>query len=701
MGGPTSRRDALDAILSDPAAQYRLLVEESSDVLTIHDPDGRMRWISPSIERMVGWTPEERMSGLVALVHPDDQPALDEVNRRLIAGADSGSARIRLLHKDGRHIWVTASARAWRDADGEIIALVIVTHDIDAMVRAEEERRDVEKLYRLIAENANDVVLETVDGTIRWVSPSVTPVLGWKPDQLVGRPAWEYMHPDDVRPVQADAERVHAGLAISGRARALAADGSYRWFARTQRPVHAADGTVLSHVTGLRDIHDQVLAEQALQDSEAHFRMVAESATHFSVQVDAHGVVLWASPSVRTVLGWEPEDIVGTVGTDYLHPEQLSLATPAKDRLRGGQVLAGRARFRRADGSYVWVSQVVTPLFDDAGAYVGSVSGFQDAEAEVHAEQALAASEERFRQMMAAAPAGMAVAGLDRRLVVVNPALCRMLERDEEWLLQHTTLDVLHPEDLDTVIALRARLDAGETVDPCEVRVLTGSGGVVWVQLGTALLRGDEGEPSGVLVQLVDVSEMRANRERLRELAEHDSLTGVLNRAPLEASLTEIIGPGSVSDRPTAVLYVDVDGLREVNNTLGHGAGDLLLTTIVERVRSQLRADDLLSRVGGDEFVIVLPSVGSVGDAQLVAAKLHDAVREPVKVRDSWVTPTISIGIALSGGGRSAAQLVDAADQSLLRAKRDGKNRTATEQDADDAGEHGHRAADDEVDGTG
>ncbi|MFN8149211.1 MAG: PAS domain S-box protein [Candidatus Nanopelagicales bacterium] len=589
---------------------------------------------------------------------------------------------MRLLHMDGRHVWVMSSARAWRDDDREIVALIVVTHDVDAVVRAEQDRRDVEKLYRLIAENVNDVVLETVEGVIRWVSPSVTPVLGWKPDQLVGKPAWEFMHPDDVRPVQADAERVHAGLSASGRARALAADGSYRWFARTQRPVHGRDGTVTSHVTGLRDVHEQVLAELALRESEEHYRLLAESATHFTVRVDAQGVVSWASPSVHAVLGWSPEELVGTRGTDYLHPDQHELAPPARTHLREGRILAGKARFRRVDGSYLWVSQVVTPLFDDDGAYVGSISGFQDVEAQVRAEQALVASEERFRRVLASAPSGMAVASLDRRLVMVNGALCRLLDRDEEWLLAHTTLDVLHPDEVESVLALRARLDAGEVPEPSEVRVVTGSGRTVWVQLGAALLRDEEGAPSGIVLQLIDVTETRDAREALREMAEHDPLTGVLNRAPLEEGLSRLVSPGSVGDRAAAVLYVDVDGLREVNNTLGHAAGDLLLTTIVERIRSQLRADDLLSRVGGDEFVVVLPSVGSAADAKNVAEKLHDAVRPPITISGAVVLPTISIGIALSGQDRTARQIVDAADQALLQAKRDGKNRTAAEPDA-------------------
>jgi diguanylate cyclase (GGDEF)-like protein/PAS domain S-box-containing protein len=433
MGGPTPRRGALDEILADPTEQYRLLIEESSDVLAIHDPDGRLRWLSPSIERMVGWTAEERMSATTSLVHPDDQSAIDDVHRRLRAGEDSGSARVRLLHKDGRHVWVTSSARAWRDDAGAIVALVVVTHDIDEVVRADQERRETETLYRLIAENANDVVLETVDGVIRWVSPSVLPVLGWKPEQLLGRPAWDYLHPDDVRTVQADSERVHAGTSVAGRARGLAADGSYRWFARTHRPLRGLDGTVVSHVTGLRDVHEQVLAELALRESEEHYR----------------------------------------------------------------------------------------------------------------------------------------------------------------------------------------------------------------------------------------------------RLAEHDRLTGVLQRGPLLADLEVRLSHPGRGSRPPAVLYIDVDGLREVNNTFGHGAGDELLRTVADRLRETLRADDLLARVGGDEFVAVLPGAGTTDDAAFVAEKLHTAVHRPVTIARTTLTPTISIGIAHGSEGQSAADVVEEADQQLLVAKRGGKHATA------------------------
>ena len=681
MTDRTSEYDALEALLADPVAHYRFLVEESSDVLAIHEPGGRLRWISPSIERMLGWTPEERLTGDQSLIHPEDLAAVLAVNRALLEGADEGSARIRLQHKDGRWIWALSTARAWRDDDGAIVALAIVTHDIDDVVRAEDERRDIEQLYRLLAENAGDVVLETVDGIIRWVSPSVTVVLGWKPDQLVGQPAWEYMHPDDVQPVQADAERVHTGRSVTGRARARGADGSYRWFARTQRPVRDAEGSVVSHVTGLRDVHEQVLAEIALRESEEYFRLMAESASHFTVRVDAQGRVVWASPSVRAVLGWTPEELLGTTGTDYLHPDQQALAPPARSRLRDGQVLAGRARFRRADGSYLWVSQVVTPLFDDGGVYTGSVSGFQDVEAEVRAEQALAASEERFRRALASAPAGMAVAGLDRRLVMVNAALCRLLERDEEWLLEHTTLDVLHPDDLETALALRARIDAGEDPEPSEVRVVTGSGRTVWVQLGAGLLRDEEGAPSGIVLQLVDITEARTARERLRDLAEHDQLTGALHRVPLEDALERLLVRPGRAGRSPGVLYVDVDGLGTLNNTFGHPAGDQLLATVAARMKEALRVDDLLARFGGDEFVIVLPGTGSREDARHVAEKVREAVCESLDLEGHAIEPSISIGVAVARDGDTVKRLVKRADQALLVAKAGGKNRTADDAD--------------------
>lgn len=671
--------DALERILADPALLYRFVVEESSDVLAIHDPGGRMRWISPSIQRMAGWTAEERLSGASgSMIHPDDIPAVLAVNQALHEGSESGSARIRLLHKDGREVWALSTARAWRDAEGAIVALAIVTHDIDDVVRAEEERRDVETLYRLLAENANDVVLETVDGVIRWVSPSVTPVLGWRPEQLVGRPAWEFMHPDDIKPVRDDAARVSAGLAMSGRTRALTADGAYRWMARTQRPVLAADGSVVSHATGLRDVHEQVRAEQAQRESEAHYRLLAEQAADFTLRTDADDVIRWVSPSVERVMGWRPEEVVGRTTLDFVDPGQRAAGLEGMALLRAGEIFSDRALVRRADGRYVWLSQVASPVLDENGDYAGHVGGYQDVDAAVRAQKALEASEERFRLAMTVAPAGMAITDLDRRLVTVNPALCRMLDRDEAWLLAHRMSDVLHPDDDGADLHLRAALlGGGEPSGSTEMRLLAADGHEVWAQHGLVLLHDTDGEPTGFLSHLVDITESRAAREELERLATLDPLTGLLNRTALLERLSLMLAHPARGGLPPAVLFLDVDNLKRVNDSLGHRAGDTLITTVTSRARSALRADDLFARHGGDEFVAVLAGVTSYDDALLVADKVHATVSPPFEVKGETVRPTVSIGVAVARPGQTAEQLLEEADHAMFAAKRAGGHGTA------------------------
>ena len=151
---------------------YRILAEESSDILAIHDVDGTLRWISPAVERVLGWTPEQRLSQDVSIVLTNDLPLVARAREELLAGADTSTARVRLRHVNGTLRWADSTARAVRDVDGTITAIVASTRDVHDQVVAEQARAEAEKRYRLIAENAADVVLESVDGVFRWVSPS-------------------------------------------------------------------------------------------------------------------------------------------------------------------------------------------------------------------------------------------------------------------------------------------------------------------------------------------------------------------------------------------------------------------------------------------------------------------------------------------------------------------------------------------------
>ena len=673
---------SLDTILRDPTLLFRLFAEETSDFLSVHDPDGRLRWVSPAIERVLGWTPQERIAMTASLVHGDDAHLIHEVQRALHDGADSSHARVRMRSRDGSMRWTGTNARALRAPDGTVVGIVVVTRDIHDEVLAQQQRSELEQRYRLIAENAADLVLETVDGVFLWVSPSVTALLGWLPDDLVGHAAWEFIHPDDVNPVRQDASRVDAGQARSGRARVLHRDGGYRWFSRTMRPLLDDEGAVVAHVSGLRAIDDQVMAERALAESEQRFRTLAENSSHFALSIDADDRLEWISASVEEVLGWDPVDVVGESIWSYVHVDDRAGRDLVLTQLQAGLQVSARMRALTADGGSRWLSFVATPVLDPAGAYVGAVAGFQDVDDLVHAELGLASSERRFRTAMTAAPLGMALVDLDRRFVEVNPSLCSMLGREAEWFLNHRVPDVLSPDDDEDDLHRRAELLSGRTETVTgERRLVTADGRTLWVQHVIGLLRGDDGIPTGYVSQFLDITEARTSRETLRLLATHDPLTQLANRTELLHRLDRVrshqprAGGGSA-----AVVYLDLDGLKQVNDTFGHATGDATLVEVAHRIRSAVRDDDVVARVGGDEFVVALASVRTYGDAETVVDKVLDAVAAPMQVRGHDLVVTLSAGIALAREGIASDDLLDLADQSLYDAKRRGGARVGRAQ---------------------
>ena len=209
-----------------------------------------------------------------------------------------------------------------------------------------------------------------------------------------------------------------------------------------------------------------------------------------------------------------------------------------------------------------------------------------------------------------------------------------------------------------------------------EKRLQRADGSRIWVDHSVGLLLDDNGEPEGFVSQFVNVTDARESREALHYLATHDPLTQLVNRGELQTRL-ERIAEHPRSGALTAVLFMDLDDLKEINDTFGHPAGDAALMAVAERLSSEMRLDDVVSRLGGDEFVLVLPWVRSVDDARRVADKVHAALAEPLVANGREVVVSVSIGIAVEPAGTEPAVLLDRADQALYVAKRAGGKSTA------------------------
>ncbi|MFN8623653.1 MAG: PAS domain S-box protein [Chloroflexota bacterium] len=376
----------------------------------------------------------------------------------------------------------------WR----EVTALWRERQDLATTKAALQES---EQRFRMIAELSADFVIEMgAGGRILWVSPSVTAAVGWLPDELIGRTPQELVAEEERTEVAGVVRHGFAGQEITGRRRFLCKDGSVRWVHRSVRPVFAEDGSVRRAVAGFRIIQAEVEAEAAVAASEEHFRLLADNASDIVFRSGPDGTVRWVSPSIREVLGWDPDEIVGRRSDEFCHPDDLQVLRERTGALADGSPIGVPVRLRHKEGTYRWIEIKARPVLDAAGTVIGRVGGLRDITAERDAEDALRASETRFRQV---------VSGLLSPLVILrplwngdgdiddfvfeyaNPAACAFNELTLTDTLGRRFSDVVPGVEADgTLRNLREVMETGEVYAESDVRrVDTASDGGVRVRV--------------------------------------------------------------------------------------------------------------------------------------------------------------------------------------------------------------------------
>jgi len=435
---------------------------------------------------------------------------------------------------------------------------------------------------------------------------------------------------------------------------------------------------------------DQVTA--LLERNEARFRAMVRDSNDIMAIVDPHGRLVYASPVTERILGLDIEPLIGTDVFDLIHPDDRDLA-------RGGFHLttAGKEadrveiRLRHADGGWRVVEAVATNMLDDP-AVEGIVISARDLTDRRRAEADLREAQERFRSAFEHAPIGMALTSVDGKLFRVNRALVQILGRGESELLSSSIHDLSHPDDREVCRDAMHHLMVGDTSScQLEQRYLHHDGHPVWVAVSTSVVRGVNDEPLYLVTQVEDIGERRASGEALAHQAVHDPLTGLPNRLHFVERLSRELARAEQRHERIAVLFLDLDRFKVVNDSLGHSAGDRLLVAVADRLSATMGPTDVVARFGGDEFTILCQNVTSEETAELVAERVAEAIARPVALIEGEVFVTASVGIALSGTTTDTPEtLLRNADAAMYRAKDLGRDRA----ELFDAREH-HRAVDD------
>jgi diguanylate cyclase (GGDEF)-like protein/PAS domain S-box-containing protein len=520
------------------------------------------------------------------------------------------------------------------------------------------------------------VVVRDAHGTIVDANPAAELILGRTRAELIGAQTV-----NNAGGVHADGTPFPQNQSASSVALATGRDvigalvgltlpgGNLRWIAVNARALRRG-GAVTGVVSTFVDVTEQQQLVAALAESEKRFRLLAENASDLITSIDPNGVRTYVSPSCRTLLGFEPEELVGRPAIDIVHPDDRSRIAGYLHSVPEHGPARDEARFRHKQGDWVWMETRVRPVRNAAGAVVELQTVARDITAERHAASELRVAEERFRNAFDQAPIGKALVSPDGRFMRVNTALSRIIGYSEDALLETTFQALTHPDDLADDVALVHRVLAGaEERYSLEKRYRHADGHYIWALLSVSLVRDDAGAPLYFVSHIQDISEQKRAAEHLTELTLRDSLTGLGNRVLFADRLGHAVERARRSKERIAVLFIDFDLFKAVNDSLGHAAGDELLRRAADRMRHSVRPTDTVARLGGDEFTVLCEDLGSEQDAACVADRVRNDLERPFDLFGSARSIGVSIGIAVAGPGDDAATVLANADAAMYRSK--------------------------------
>lgn len=285
-------------------------------------------------------------------------------------------------------------------------------------------------------------------------------------------------------------------------------------------------------------------------------------------------------------------------------------------------------------------------------------------------------SESRFRSAFNFSAIGMALVSLEGKFLKVNQSLCQIVGYTEDELLKIDFQTITHPEDLELDLNYAHQLIDGEISSyNLEKRYIKKDDTVIWILLSGSLIRNKENKPLYFIAQIQNIDAQKKAEQELKYIAYHDVLTGLANRKQLESSFHQAQSYAKRHQNQLAVLFMDLDNFKGINDTLGHEIGDLLLIEVGARLKKIIRATDVLIRQGGDEFIIALTDVSDNTQIDKFAKKILTAIRKPIKIKEHQFVITASIGISIyPKDGQDLNTLIKQADKALYIAKSDGRN---------------------------
>jgi diguanylate cyclase (GGDEF)-like protein/PAS domain S-box-containing protein len=604
----------------------------------------------------------------IDLVHPDDRDRAAEAWRQAQAEGAPYQAEYRLRHHSGLHRWILSRAAPERDTEGQVVAWYGACTDCHEQVLARQALHASEEHFRSILDSMPHMVWSMAGGgeTPDYYNRRWYDFTGIPHGSLQG-PEWESLiHPDDQeRMRKAWFNSLATGDAHEVEYRLRDRNGAYRWILSRGHAEHGENREILRWYGTSTDIHERMLAREELDRSEKRVKTILDSVPQIIWCAGPDGRIDFVSNKWESMFGSSDELVTGERWAALVHPDDLAPAfRDWQHSVRTGEPYEAEFRLLDMAGDYIWTLVRALPEQGEDGAVLRWYGTCTDIDARVAAEEARNASESLSRGILEASPDCVSLLDLDGTILSLNgPALAYHDAVGMTDLIGTSWPDRL-PASVHGALAAFADAQCGKTgraVVPARGR---------WWDMAIAPVCGDDGRPFRIVVISRDVTEQKHAEEQAHWAANHDSLTGLPNRALLQQRIEESIDHAAATGEKFGLLLLDIDDFKRINDSVGHDAGDALLCTFARRLRAAVRPEDTVARLGGDEFAAVLHGVTTEAALNATVDRILAGMREPFVHQGRMFDCHASIGGSLfPQHGQNRHALLKNADVALYAAK--------------------------------
>lgn len=682
---------------SAPAAPenvFRAIFDGAYQFMGLLDPDGALLEVNRTAlvfggvtrEEVVGkplwetlWWPEGERSGV----------------RQAVAEAAGGKAvryEAEVIGQRGP-VSIDFSLRPLSDEAGRVRHLIAEGHDISERKSAERELLREREFMRAVLENiADGIAACDAEGLLTLFNPAARTLHGLPAQPL---PASEWARRYDLyaadgrTPLPTDQiplfRALQGELVQNAEIVVVPNQGTPKRLLANGRALTGAQGEHLGAVVAMRDVTAERAAEIALRESEAHFATMFYANPLPAALIDlADGRLLDLNARAEAALGFSRQEALGRTTTELGVRAARPLADPdevARALREENGVQSVEVRFHHKDGALREALASLQNLTREGKPC--TLITFMDITERKELEAQLRESEARYRAVVDTLSEGVVQQARDGSISTCNGAAERILGLTQDQMTGRSSLDprwrAVHEdgspypgETHPAMVALRT----GEAQQNKVMGVHKPDGSLTWMLVNSRPLLREGAVPHAVVSSFADITDLKHAEAQLRHSALHDPLTGLPTRRLLSDRLEQALSRRERSSRfHFALLFIDLDGFKRVNDVLGHGAGDDLLVEVARRLRSCVREGDTVARLGGDEFVILFEGITVADDATTLAGRVVRELNISVQAGSATLAVGASVGVSLPRAELSAASLLNEADAAMYRAKQAGKAR--------------------------